>query len=918
MKTLKRLALLILILTGLQQNLQAQCQASFTYYQIGNTVTFTNTSSGNFTAYSWWMGNGSTSSMYNPVFSYSSPGVYGVCLSVWDTLTACQSVFCDTIVIGGSGCSAQFSYIDSGLTVYFTPSIQVGYQYSWTFGDGTSSNVTFDTHTYPAPGTYTACLIVSQNGVQCGSSCMNITVSGATSSCDASFTTVDSAGYTYFIADTYNANWDYIWDYGDGTSGSGNWSMHQYTGSGPWVACLTVIDSSQMCADYFCDTIYGSGSGNCSASISYQAAGNLLYFIPNTTGGVVTSYQWSFGDGTTALSQFPHHLYTAVGSYTVCLTITTASGCTDSTCQTITINSSAFCDASFITSDSAGYTYFLANNYNGNWDYIWQYGDGTSGTGDWSVHQYNGPGPWIACLTVIDSAQMCTDSHCDTIYTNGSGGCQAQMSISQLSTYGFYFQSNNSNVSSVLWNFGDGTTSSTNSLIHSYTAAGTYYVCLTVQFNNGCTSTVCDTVVVFGSGCQAYFNAAVQSNNIVSFSNLSAGSSQATYSWSFGDGYSSNFTSPNHYYASPGIYYVCLSMIDSLQGCADTYCDTVVVNASPNCNAGFQAFDSLNTWFFYPAVGNYTNYYWTFGDGTFSTATYPTHVYSGTGLFTVCLVVTDSSQGCSSTYCDSIYIPNTGGCQAYFTAFPDSNSANTWQFLNGSSGNFTTLVWSFGDGTSSTNLNPLHAYANPGTYYACLTIYGSGCQDSYCDTIVVGSGSNCIPNFFAMPDTVFGNGNVTFYIYNNCPGWQYVWNFGDSTTGSGTGPFIHNYSSTGWYVVCVTAYDSLGNAITWCDSVYAYRIGTVGLSEMNNAIPVNVFPNPSNGDFSVRFALEAASPLTIEVLSIEGKILWRTEQEHPSGLSEIRLDQSVLESGVYILRLRNAEQQTLTRFSIQH
>ncbi len=919
MKTLKRLALLILLLTGQQQNLLAQCQASFTYIQIGSTVTFTNTSTGNFTAYSWWMGNGGTSSMYNPVYSYSSPGMYGVCLTVWDSLNGCQSTFCDTIVITGSSCPAQFSYIDSGYTVFFNPVVNAGYQYSWTFGDGTSSGTTYPNHTYPGPGTYTACLIVSQNGVQCGSYCVNITISASTL-CDASFTTIDSAGYVFFQANTVNLNWDYVWSYGDGTSGFGSWSVHQYSGAGPYVACLYAIDSLNNCWASQCDTIYPSGSGgNCSATFTYQTAGNNIYLYPVTTGGAVTQYLWNFGDGTTGTGQYPNHTYAAAGTYTVCIAIYTASGCTDSTCQTVTVGNTSSCDASFITVDSAGYTYFIADTYNANWDYIWNYGDGTYGTGNWSVHQYTGSGPWVACLTVIDSTVMCADIQCDTITGSGTGGCQAQMSISQLSTYGFYFQCNNSNVVSTSWDFGNGHTSTTHSLIYSYPTAGTYLVCLTVQFGNGCVSTICDTLVVAGgSGCQAYFTAAVQPSGLVNFSNLSNGTTQTNYYWSFGDGTASSFTHTNHLYTSPGVYYVCLTMTDSLQGCTDTYCDTVVVNASGNCNAGFQSFDSLNTWFFIPAVGNYSNYYWTFGDGTFSTSAYPTHIYSNSGWFSVCLVVSDSAQGCSATYCDSVYIPGGSGCQAYFYAYQDTTGAsNTWQFVNGSTGGYTSVIWSFGDGTSSTALNPLHAYANPGTYYACLTIYGSGCQDSYCDTIVVGSGSNCIPNFFAMPDTVFGNGNVTFYIYNNCPGWQYVWTFGDSTTGSGVGPFIHQYNATGWYIACVTAYDNFGNVITWCDSVYAYRIGTTGLSEMNNAIPVNVFPNPSNGNFSVRFSLEAASPLTIEVLSIEGKSLWRTEQEHPSGLSEIRLDQSVLSPGVYFLRLRSAEQQTLTRFTIQ-
>lgn len=920
MKTLKLFALIFLMSFGIQQAAQAQCQAGFTYNQQGNTVYYTNTSSGTFTDFSWWLGNGTTTIVnYNPVVTYA-PGMYGVCLTVWDSINNCQSTFCDTIVITGSGCPAQFSYIDSGYTVYFNPVLNTGYQYSWTFGDGASSNITFANHTYPGPGTYTACLIVSQNGVQCGTSCMTITIAASTL-CDASFTTIDSAGYVFFQANTVNLNWDYVWSYGDGTSGTGSWSVHQYNGTGPYVACLYAIDSLNNCWASECDTIYPQGQGgNCTATFSYQTAGNNIYLYPYTTGGAVTQYLWNFGDGTTGTGQYPNHTYAAAGTYTVCIAIYTASGCTDSTCQVITIGNNPSCNASFTTVDSSGYTYFIADTYNANWDYVWSYGDNTSGYGFSSVHQYNGTGPYYPCLTVIDSANNCWDTYCDTVYPQQSGNCTATFGYQLAgSTLYLYPYTTGGTVTTYLWNFGDGTTGTGQFPSHTYAAPGNYTVCIAIYTSTGCTDSTCQVVAVGGSsGCQAYFTNAVQPSGLVNFTNQSAGTSQANYYWSFGDGSSSTFTNTNHLYTSPGIYYVCLTMVDSSQGCSDTYCDTVVVNVSSNCDATFQSFDSLNTWYFLPTVGNYSNYYWTFGDGSFSNAAYPTHTYSVSNYYTVCLTVTDSAIGCSSTFCDTIYYSGGGGCQAYFYAFPDSTGAsNTWQFVNGSSGSYTSVVWSFGDGTSSTLLNPLHAYANPGTYYACLTIYGNNCQDSYCDTIVVGSGSNCIPNFFAMPDSVFGNGNVTFYVYNNCPGWQYVWSFGDSTTGSGPGPFIHQYNATGWYIACVTAYDNTGNSYTWCDSVYAYRLGTVGLSEMNNAIPVNVFPNPSNGDFSVRFSLEAASPLTIEVLSVEGKTLWRTEQEHPSGLSEIRLDQSVLAPGVYFLRLKTDEQQTLTRFIIQ-
>lgn len=922
MKTLKLMTLFFLMFLGIQQSATAQCQASFTYAVQGDTVFYWNTSTGNYSSLQWWLGNGSTSTQNNPVTVYTGPGIYGVCLTVWDSLNGCQSTFCDTIVVAGSaGCQAYFgvNYLPGNSSVQFVNQSVfngVSVNYLWDFGDGSSSILENPAHSYAAPGNYTVCLSVYGNGCwdqYCGG--VNIQSSG---NCDAMFSAVDSSGNFFFIPNTLNPNYSYSWSFGDSSTSSSPFPVHQYSSPGIYFTCLTVTDSSQNCVASWCDSVIVVNT-NCDAEFTYfVSSGNAVYFTPSNFIFNVHNVVWSFGDGTTSTSPTPMHIYQNAGTYPVCLTITNpGTGCSDTWCDSVFIAGPANCNAAFTTVDSSGFVYFMASNYNPAWDYIWQYGDGTSGTGPSSIHIYNSAGPWVVCLTVIDSNAGCSDYWCDTILVTSAGGCMAQMSISQLSSNGFFFQSlNNTGAVSYFWEFGDGNNSTSGSLIYQYPVGGTYQVCLTVTYSNGCVSIVCDTVTVLVGGCQAYFTHTLQANNTVSFTNQSSATTQTTYFWNFGDGTTSTFTSPNHFYASPGVYAVCLTMIDSLLGCTDTWCDTVVVSGSTPCNANFQAFDSLNTWYFIPANGNYTNYYWTFGDGTFSTATYPTHVYSGQGLYDVCLTVTDSVNGCTATWCDSIYIQNNG-CQAYFGYYADTTQSNTFQFMDLSAGNYTGVYWSFGDGQSSTTINPSHTYANSGTYIVCLTIYGTNCQDSYCDTVVVGSGSNCVPTFWAMPDSVFGNGNVTFYINNNCAGWQYIWNFGDSTTGSGFGPFVHQYPATGWYYVCVTAFDGNGNVITWCDSVYAFRLGATGLSELNNAIPVNVYPNPSNGAFFVRVNLETASPLTIEVLSIEGQLLHRTEQDHPSGVSEFRLDQSVLSAGVYFLRVRAAEQQTLTRFIIQ-
>ncbi|MBL7923339.1 MAG: PKD domain-containing protein [Bacteroidia bacterium] len=846
MKTKSLFLLWLLLTAAFWQNASAQCQASFVMNQQPGTgtIVFTNTSSGNYSALSWYFGDGSTSSQPNPSHTYA-PGIYGVCLTIWDSLSACQSTHCDTLVIAnGGGCQAYFSPNIQGNSVQFINASTGPYtQVSWSFGDGSSSSIISPTHQYAQPGLYTVCLTVGDSNTACYDTyCSVISIQGG-SNCDASFTASDSMGLTFFFPLNYSTGYSYFWTFGDGNTSTAPYPAHQYASQGTYLVCLTLVDSASGCTDTYCDSVSNLPPVNCIAGFSYQQSNGSAYFNGFNAGSFsgVSSYTWSFGDGSNGSGQFPVHTYANAGNYTVCLTIVTYSGCVDSVCNTISINSSPSCSANFTFSQQNGVASF---------------------------------------------------------YPNTTGGA----------------------ISSYYWTFGDGGTASNQYPSHSYASAGTYQVCLTITTTTGCVDTVCQQITITGgANCQAYFSASSLAGNAVSFLNLSSGSPGYFY-WTFGDGTTSTQMNPTHTYAASGYYVACLTIIDSTQGCSDTWCDTVYAgNSAGNCNAQFSVSNQLSTYIFNPAVSQYDVYYWTFGDGTVSYATFPTHIYSNPGSYLVCLTVTDSSLNCTATWCDTLVIPGGAGCQAYFSYSTDTVT-NTTYFTNLSQGSFTNVVWTFGDGSSSTSFSPNHTYTTAGTYLVCLTVYNnSGCQSSYCDSIVIGSGANCIPQFYAIPDSSIGNGNVTFIIANNCSGWQYVWSFGDSTNGSGPGPFIHQYNATGWYYVCVNAYDSFGNVITWCDSVYAWRIGgSTGLSELNNAIPVKVFPNPASGPFTLQFQLSQAGPLIIEVLSIQGQLIQRMERDYPSGLSEIRLDPSMWDAGMYILRLKNAEQQTLSRFSIQH
>jgi PKD repeat protein len=111
-------------------------------------------------------------------------------------------------------------------------------------------------------------------------------------------------------------------------------------------------------------------------------------------------------------------------------------------------------------------------------------------------------------------------------------------------------------------------------------------VCLTVSDSvGGCSNTFCDTVIISNattSTCNvtANFSYTTGASGLVGFNNTSTGTgSFTTYSWNFGNGTSSNATNPFATYASNGIYNVCLTVSDSIGGCSNTFCDTVIISS---------------------------------------------------------------------------------------------------------------------------------------------------------------------------------------------------------------------------------------------------------------------------------------------------------------------------------------------------
>ena len=126
--------------------------------------------------------------------------------------------------------------------------------------------------------------------------------------------------------------------------------------------------------------------------------------------GLIESYSWDFGDGETATGLRPTHTYDSSGSYTVSLTVADSNGTTATSTKTIQVSANQPPTASFSYSPSnpkEGETVSFDASASLDTDgtvqsYEWNFGDGTTATGETATHSYGSAGKYVVTLTVMD------------------------------------------------------------------------------------------------------------------------------------------------------------------------------------------------------------------------------------------------------------------------------------------------------------------------------------------------------------------------------------------------------------------------------------------------------------------------------------------------------------------------------------
>jgi len=318
----------------------------------------------------------------------------------------------------------------------------------------------------------------------------------------------------------------------------------------------------------------------------------------------------------------------------------------------------------------------------------------------------------------------------------GAPGVPVTFSGYASTSYGF-------GLTTMEWNFGDGTAGFGPTVSHTYLFAGTYVVTLTATDPSGLTNSAATTAVIGGGGTALQVDAggpyAGNVGTALTFSSsitvpnafLTTG---LQYSWTFGDGSSGAGATTVHVYSSAGTFPVTVTVTGL--GSSAAAQTTATITAGLQVSAGISTSGKVGTPLpFNASVVGATNprFTWTFGDGASASGGSVTHSYLAPGSYTVTVTVVDLATGQQDA--DSI-TANIGPGMTVDANGPYSGVVGSpiqvAATVNGATN--PQYRWDFGDGGTGAGPSPTHVYEMAGSFTIALQVTdpttGQAAQDT--------------------------------------------------------------------------------------------------------------------------------------------------------------------------------------------
>lgn len=635
------------------------------------------------------------------------------------------SRWCLSACTGGNPPSADF-YSDEQtgckpFTVHFTDnSTGDPTQWTWTFSGGTPSSSTLQNPTvvYNNPGIYDVTLkATNASGSDTYTQAKYITVRDIPV---ADFSVTSIQGLAIFDNKSIDGE-DYYWEFGDGEDSAEEEPTHDYAEPGTYTVSLTVTNDCGSSTYIKVIEIVFVPLADFSSNISKGCVPMVVNFTDESE-YEPTSWQWTFPGGTPSSSTLknPTITYNTPGLYSVTLVATNSAGS-----NTITIDkyiSAATVPVASFTDTIAGNTVSFNNTTQGNDNqYLWTFGDGDSSMVKNPVHLYDQSGTFTVTLYVTNTCGSDTITGVITIVAKPEAGFTSDKSKGCI-PFVVHFQDNSTNQpTSWQWSFPGGSPSTSNAQnpIITYPATGSYEVSLIAGNIAGSDTIVIQKYIKVNDKPLASFSYSIDKNVVTCLSNSTNATS---WLWKLSDGNTYTTENITHIYLTSGSKTI--TLIASNECGSDTTVQTIdIIYDQLTPVAKFEASLAsgclpLLVTFTDFSENNPIEWYWTFegGDPSTSSVQNPVVIYNTAGEYDVQLIVKNLFG--YDTINKPDYIKVTGLPAVKFTY---SLKDGIVSFVNQTIGG-TAYLWNFGDGTTSTEENPVHTYTVPGEYTVSLTV----------------------------------------------------------------------------------------------------------------------------------------------------------------------------------------------------
>lgn len=590
----------------------------------------------------------------------------------------------------------------------------------------------------------------------------------------------------------------------------------------------------------------------------FTANDKLVQFSNNSTHS--NSFLWDFGDNNSSIVKNPSHSYAADGNYTVTLSGTNYCGA-DTISKMVFISNlpqAKFTSSSTnaCTSDTIEFSDQSSANTT-SWFWTFEGGTPSTSTVQHPTVTYTTAGSYNVQLIASNAAGSDTLFKQKHIIVQGlpSG------SISYTSTdNSFNFNANDMHADSIIWDFGDGNTSTQDKPTHSYVNEGTYEVKL--KLINDCGVQEYSKTIQYYTPVQATFDANMQSGCAPLSVDFSVTSNNATsWSWYFPGGSPTTSLEKNQTvkYLEAGNYDVELIVQNPLYADTLSLQSYITVLSKPQVAFDYKQ-DLLEVNFENKTIDG-ESYKWTFGDGTTSTEENPSHNYPAFGTYKVVLIATNS---CGSTSVEQTLVLAEQALEAKFTADIQSACDSTKvQFMDNSLGDVDNWYWTFEGGTpsSSTEQNPSVQYTNSGDYGVRLIVENSTAKDTLKQNNFIQIHTSPVADF-----SYDLNANSVNFMNNSGSHDGYFWDFGDEATSQEENP-THSYDAAGKYEVLFTVdnggicSDSIRKNIEIIlDNVSNYKLHDW-----------TIYPNPTKGRFTIDFGSFVEKQVHVQMFNSLGQ-----------------------------------------------